>query len=81
MPMVRCKPAAGRFPTPRVPRANMGDLYHIDADGIVTLSVMRELDLLPALFTLPPDRSFAAKDITAGGTLFDLKLLMLKECL
>ena len=59
----------------------MGDLYHIDADGIVTLSVMRELDLLPALFTLPPDRSFAAKDITAGGTLFDLKLLMLKECL
>ena len=26
MPMVRCKPAAGRFPTPRVPRANMGDL-------------------------------------------------------
>ena len=34
MPMVRCKPAAGRFPTPRVPRANMGDLYHIDADGL-----------------------------------------------
>ena len=26
MPMVRCKPAAGRFPTPREPRANMGDL-------------------------------------------------------
>ena len=54
----------------------MGDLYHIDADGIVTLSVMRELDLLPALFTLSPDRSLAAKDITAGGTLFDLKLLI-----
>ena len=34
MPMKRCKPAAGRFPTPRVPRANMGDLYHIDADGL-----------------------------------------------
>ena len=34
MPMVRCKPAAGWFPTPRVPRANMGDLYHIDADGL-----------------------------------------------
>ena len=34
MPMKRCKPAAGRFPTSRVPRANMGDLYHIDADGL-----------------------------------------------
>ena len=34
MPMKRCKPAAGRFPTPRVPRANMGDLYHIDANGL-----------------------------------------------
>ena len=56
MPMKRCKPAAGRFPTPRVPRANMGDLYHIDADGIVTLSAMRELELLPVLFTLPPIR-------------------------
>ena len=77
MPMVRCKPAAGRFPTPRVPRANMGDLYHIDADGIVTLSAMRELELLPALFTLSPERSLAAKD----DTLFDLKLLMQKECL
>ena len=48
----------------------MGDLYHIDADGIVTLSAMGELELLSALFTLPPDRSFAAKDITAGGTHF-----------
>ena len=56
MPMVRCKPAAGWFPTPRVPRANMGDPYHIDADGIVTLSAMRELELLPVLFTLPPIR-------------------------
>ena len=34
MPMVRCESAARRFPTPRVPRANMGDLYHIDADGL-----------------------------------------------
>ena len=34
----------------------MGDLYHIDADGIVTLSAMRELELLPVLFTLPPIR-------------------------
>ena len=34
MPMVRCESAAGRFPTPRVPRANMGDPYHIDADGL-----------------------------------------------
>ena len=34
MPMVRCKAAAGQFPTPRVPRANIGDLYHIDADGL-----------------------------------------------
>ena len=57
----------------------MGDLYHIDADGIVTLSAMRELELLPVLFTLPPDCSLAAKDITAGGTLFDLKLLIQKE--
>ena len=56
MPMKRCKPAAGRFPTPRVPRANMGDPYHIGADGIVTLSAMRELELLPVLFTLPPIR-------------------------
>ena len=56
MPMVRCKPAAGWFPTPRVPRANMGDPYHIGADGIVTLSAMRELELLPVLFTLPPIR-------------------------
>ena len=29
MPMKRCKPAAGRFPTPRVPRANMGETYII----------------------------------------------------
>ena len=56
MPMVRCKPAAGWFPTPRVPRANMGDPYRIDADGIVTLSAMRELELLPVLSTLPPIR-------------------------
>ena len=56
MPMVRCKPAAGWFPIPRVPRANMGDPYHIGADGIVTLSAMRELELLPVLFTLPPIR-------------------------
>ena len=55
----------------------MGDLYHIGADGIVTLSAMRELELLPVLFTLSPDRSLAAKD----DTLFDLKLLMQKECL
>ena len=48
----------------------MGDPYHIGADGIVTLSAMRELKLLSALFTLPPDRSLAAKDITAGGTHF-----------
>ena len=57
----------------------MGDLYHIDADGIVTLSAMRELELLPVLFTLSPDRRFAAKDITAGDTLSDLKLLIPKE--
>ena len=37
-------------------RTNMGDPYHIDADGIVTLSAMRELELLPVLFTLPPIR-------------------------
>ncbi len=35
MPMVRYESAAGRFPTPRVPRANMGDLYHINADEFV----------------------------------------------
>ena len=57
----------------------MGDPYHIGADGIVTLSAMRELELLPVLFTLSPDRRFAAKDITAGDTLSDLKLLIQKE--
>ena len=59
----------------------MGDPYHIGADGIVTLSAMREMKLLTVLFTLPPDRSLAAKDITAGNTLFGLKLLIQKECL
>ena len=57
----------------------MGDPYHIGADGIVTLSAMGELELLPVLFTLSPDRRFAAKDITAGDTLSDLKLLIQKE--
>jgi hypothetical protein len=58
----------------------MGDLNLLTQTGL-NLSAMGELELLPALFTLPPDRSFAAKDITAGNTLFDLRLLMLKECL
>ena len=56
----------------------MGDLNLLTQTGL-NLSAMGELELLPALFTLPPDRSFAAKDITAGNTLFDLRLLMLKE--
>ena len=45
--------------------------------NIVNVSAMGELELLPALFTLSPERSLAAKD----DTLFDLKLLMQKECL
>ena len=53
----------------------MGDPYHIGADGIVTLSAMRELELLPVLFTLSPDRSLAAKDITAGNTFSTLNYL------
>ena len=47
----------------------MGDLNLLTQTGL-NLSAMGELELLPALFTLPPDRSFAAKDITAGGTHF-----------
>ena len=58
----------------------MGDLNLLPQTGMNS-SAMGELELLPALFTLPPDRSFAAKDIPAGNTLFDLRLLMLKECL
>ena len=59
----------------------MGDLNLINADGFELICDGGELELLPALFTLSPDRSLAAKDITAGNTLFDLKLLMQKECL
>ena len=58
----------------------MGDLNLLTQTGL-NLSAMGELELLPALFTLLPDRSFAAKDIAAGNTLFDLRLLMLKEYL
>ena len=58
----------------------MGDLNLLTQTGLNS-SAMGELELLPALFTLPLDRSFAAKYITAGDALFDLKLLMLKECL
>ncbi len=58
----------------------MGDLNLLTQTGL-NPSAMGELELLPALFTLSSDRSFAAKDITAGDALFDLKLLMLKECL
>lgn len=58
----------------------MGDLNLLTQTGL-SPSAMGELELLSALFTLPPDRSFATKDITAGDALFDLKLLMLKECL
>ena len=56
----------------------MGDLNLLTQTGLNS-SAMGEPDLLPALFTLSPDRSLAAKDITAGGTLFDLKLLIQKE--
>ena len=54
----------------------MGDLNLLTQTGL-NLSAMGELELLPALFTLSPDRGLAAKD----DTLFDLKLLMQKECL
>ena len=56
----------------------MGVLNLLTQTGL-NLSAMGELELLPALFTLSPDRRFAAKDITAGNTLFDLKLLIPKE--
>ena len=56
----------------------MGDLNLLTQTGLNS-SAMRELKLLSALFTLPPDRSFAAKNITAGNTLFDIKLLIQKE--
>ena len=58
----------------------MGDLNLLTQMGL-SPSAMGELELLSALFTLSSDRRFAAKDITAGDTLFDLRLLMLKECL
>lgn len=58
----------------------MGDLNLLTQTGLNS-SAMGELELLPALFTLPPDHSLAAKDITAGNTLFGLKLLIQKECL
>ena len=58
----------------------MGDLNLLTQTGLNS-SAMGELELLPALFTLPPDRSLAATDITAGNTLFGLKLLIQKECL
>jgi hypothetical protein len=61
-------------------RTNMGDLNLLTQTGLKP-SAMGELELLPVLFTLSPDRRFAAKDITAGNTLFDLRLLMLKEYL
>ena len=56
----------------------MGDLNLLTQAGLKP-SAMGELELLPVLFTLSPDRSLAAKDITAGNTLFDLKLLIQKE--
>ena len=58
----------------------MGHLNLLTQTGLKP-SAMGELELLPVLFTLSPDRRFAAKDITAGNTLFDLRLLMLKEYL
>ena len=58
----------------------MGDVNLLTQTGLKP-SAMGELELLPVLFTLSPDRRFAAKDITAGNTLFDLRLLMLKEYL
>ncbi len=54
----------------------MGDLNLLTQTGLNS-SAMGELKLLSALFTLSPERSLAAKD----DTLFDLKLLMQKECL
>ena len=59
-------------------RTNMGDLNLLTQTGLKP-SAMGELELLPVLFTLSPDRRFAAKDITAGDTLSDLKLLIQKE--
>ena len=63
MPMVRCESAAGRFPTPRVPGANMGDLYHIDADG---------LQAYPRCESWNCCRFSLHCHLTAGDTLFDI---------
>ena len=56
----------------------MGDLNLLTQTGLKP-SAMGELELLSVLFTLSPDRRFAAKDVTVGDTLFDLKLLIQKE--
>ena len=63
MPMVRCKSAAGRFPTPRVPGANMGALYHIDADG---------LQAYPRCESWNCCQFSLHCHLTAGDTLFDI---------
>ena len=58
MPMMRCKAAAGRFPTPREPRASMGDLYHIKCN----LSKHCFLDSLPCW-----ELEAAGSHVTWGG--------------
>ena len=54
MPMVRCKPAAGRFPTPRVPRANMGDL-NILGKSVRWSAIERTSKYAGSRYILKPD--------------------------
>ena len=50
MPMVRCKPAVGRFPTPRVPRANMGDLNILTQMGCKSICDARVETTVSSLY-------------------------------
>ena len=54
MPMVRCKPAAGRFPTPREPRANMGDL-NILSRPVCWSAIERTSKYAGSRYILKPD--------------------------
>ena len=54
MPMVRCKPAVGRFPTPRVPRANMGDLNILSRPGCWS-AIERAGEYAGSRYILKPD--------------------------
>ena len=54
MPMVRCESAAGLFPTPRVPRANMGDLNILSRPGCWS-AIERAGEYAGSRYILKPD--------------------------